>query len=129
MLASRTDAASTNRTLRIAVGLLGLLSLSLAGCGGGPPMIDSDPGTGSLWGRLELTPPEAVRRSAATAGGSYANPRLRGARAVDYDRPGFAVVHAPDRPTPTVPLDLEVIATRGGARLAPEVYRVPLWPS
>jgi len=93
------------------------------------------PGESGLRGVVRLVPHEGL--SAGGSGGGYGDRRLRDARLVDYDRPGFAVVYldndldqhldrttSPEGSAP--PLEIVIRDATVGARLDPSEAAIPL---
>lgn len=75
------------------------LALALA-CASTAPL--ALPGRSALEGRLRLEPRDGVSKTGG--GNAYGDRRLRDARRVDYDRPGFSVVYV-DEANPVEPLE------------------------
>jgi hypothetical protein len=73
---------------RAVAGLAAALLLTACAATSSPPR----PGTAAVWGYLHLVPREGVTPGGGGAG-AYADRSLRDVRFVDYDAPGFAVVH------------------------------------
>jgi hypothetical protein len=97
----------------------GLGALVVAACAAAPP--PPLEGTGTLFGALRLVPPQGVTPPpAARSGGGYDDPRLRGARLVDYSRPGFAVVYLEGAAAPPAGARLAIRSTSVATRLEPE---------
>lgn len=79
-----------------------------------------------MFGTLTLVPREGVH--AKPGHDAYADPRLAGARRVDYGRPGFAVVYVPDVPSPTLEAAamLSIRETAASTRFEPAGLAVAL---
>ena len=75
-------------------------------------------GTGTVWGTLRLVPREGVKP--VKAGGSpYGDRRMSDVEFVDYSKPGFAVVHVGDGPSPGGTAQLVIRTTGVRTRLDP----------
>jgi len=94
-----------------------LAFLALISCAGGPP--SPAPGTGTLWGTVELSPHEGV-----TPGSKertvYADRKLRDVEFVDYGRMDFAVVYLEGKESPGGRADITLEPSLlGSPRLVP----------
>ena len=75
-------------------------------------------GTGTVWGTLRLVPREGV--TPHKAGGSpYGDRRMSDVEFVDYSKPGFAVVHLGEGPSPAGSAELAIRTTGVRTRLDP----------
>lgn len=103
------------------------LALSLAmgltlGCASAAPAPRA--GTSTIAGTLNMVPREGVEPG--HAGGAYGSRSMRDVRFVDYERPGFAVVHA-DRPAPIGDrTEIHIIDGRRGPFFDPATAAVAL---
>jgi hypothetical protein len=97
-------------TLLIATAAAAILA---AGCHAAPPRPAA--GAGTLWGSLRI-----LGRAPHQGAGSYGDRRLRDARLVDPDRPGFAVVYLEDRPAAAGVAAVEIRSGRSGIGFTPE---------
>lgn len=95
-----------------------LAAAVLVACAGAPPPPMG--GTGTLFGDVRLTPRQGVTPpTAARSGGGYDDPRLRGARLVDYSRPGFAVVYLDGAAPARISAAIAIRSTALGTRFDP----------
>ncbi len=95
-----------------------LAAALVAACAGTPPRPAS--GTGTLFGNVRLTPRQGVTPPPTSrSGGGYDDPRLRGAKLVDYSRPGFAIVYLEGTLPPRVDARLAIQSTATATRLEP----------
>jgi hypothetical protein len=98
------------------LGLHGIVSATLlAACASPPPPAA---GTGTLFGTLRLVPRQGLTL-APPAEGSYSDPRLRHARLVDYEHPGFAVVFLEGKAAPSRDARLAIRGSARGPSLEP----------
>ena len=76
------------------------------------------PGTGTLFGTLQLVPHQGAE-PATTSSAGYDDPRLRHTRRLDYSRPGFAVVYVESTTTPPATAEFVIRDTPTGPALHP----------
>jgi hypothetical protein len=100
---------------RIRRGWTALALLTLA-CASAPPA--PAPGRGTVFGELRLAPHPGVTMPSANDP-SYADPRMRDTRLVDYSKPGFAVVYLDGPPAPGERAELAIRANQFETRLEP----------
>jgi hypothetical protein len=81
-----------------------------------PPPERPAPGRGTVWGYLDLVPPDAP---IPATDASYASPRFRSVRFVDYARPGFAVVYTDESSQSPEDAHIAIRSTSLRTRLEP----------
>lgn len=86
--------------------------LFFIGCVTPPP--PPQPGTGTLWGYVQLVPRKGVKP--AKNGGSYGDHRFRDTEFVDYSQPGFAVVYLHDGTSPGGTARINIKSNRFGTK-------------
>ena len=92
------------------------LALLTLACASAPPA--PAPGRGTVFGELRLAPHPGVTMPSANDP-SYADPRMRDTRLVDYSRPGFAVVYLEGSPARGERVELAIRANQFETRLEP----------
>jgi hypothetical protein len=101
------------RSLALCLAVLAWLG---AACAQTPPAPSR--GRGTLYGDLRLLPHEGVTMPDA-GDPTYADPRMRDTRLVDYSQPGFAVVYLDLGPRPGERVELSIRSSQFETRLEP----------
>jgi hypothetical protein len=115
-MGSAGHSCARSRVARRRLGGLLLAAAALACATQAPPPPIA--GTGTVWGTLRLVPREGVKP--VKAGGSpYGDRRMSDVEFVDYSKPGFAVVHLGEGPSPAGSAELAIRTTGVRTRLDP----------
>ena len=99
-------------------GVSGLALCAVAVACASPAPVAPAAGTGTVWGHLRLVPHEGVTPHKPGAS-PYSDRRMSDVQFVDYSKPGFAVVHLDQGPSPAGAAELAIRSTGVRTRLDP----------